>query len=442
MKFYKLIIGSFFVLIAGCGGSDSENNPETQTGVFLDSPIVNIGYKTETINDVTNSLGEYKYLQGEIVTFFIGDLEFPPVQATGVVTPLDLAGSQDTSNSTVVNMIRLLQTLDKDGNPDNGIEITEEAISRATQVDFSLHETTFASSVAVTALIPNAGLDSPVLVSSADAIQHFEQQLIDNNIIENPALAFTSEELDGLTIYGVIQDENDCPTSDWYVETMSFSGGNYTLQLCDGSTEVGTYTVTDSGSVRIVYNGGNSVEFVRRVSFDTEIGDWSDCWADTEAETNQCSNEQLSYVFNNQTTAENFVDEQNNNFSINMTEKTASSVMTYSLCPGVPLGWDYTFTNTSMTLTGSDGWNTPGCTTNPEESFTENMTNLASDFDIPFNCASYPTCIGSDFNKTITGIDQDNREFTSTSSYDRTSSILTYIKSVEGRTFTEVITIQ
>ncbi len=60
--------------------------------------------------------GEYDYVDGETVTFFIGDLEFPLV-AAGVVTPLSIANTQDTSNSTVVNMIRLLQTQIKMGTP-------------------------------------------------------------------------------------------------------------------------------------------------------------------------------------------------------------------------------------------------------------------------------------------------------------------------------------
>lgn len=129
-------------------------------------------------------------------------------------------------------------------------------------------------------------------------------------------------------------------------------------------------------------------------------------------------------------------------FSINMTGKTATSVIIYSECPSDPLGWTYTFTSSSMTLTGSDGWQTPGCTALAEETLSEDMTTIASDFDIPFNCAGYPVCTASDFNQSISGIDQDNRSFTAVYSFNQTTNELTYIKSVEGRTFTETITIQ
>ncbi len=191
MRSKRLILTSAFVLLTACGGGGSsdtpsesgppanESGPPPDIGVFLDSPVINIGYRTETLENVTNSLGEYEYLPGETVTFFIGDLEFPPVEASGTVTALDLAGTANTSDPRVVNMIRLLQTLDQDGNPQNGITISDTAKSTATQVDFDLSEADFSSSLAVTTLIMNAGQDNTVveLVNREDAIDHFNQTL-------------------------------------------------------------------------------------------------------------------------------------------------------------------------------------------------------------------------------------------------------------------------
>jgi len=126
-----------------------------------------------------------------------------------------------------------------------------------------------------------------------------------------------------------------------------------------------------------------------------------------------------------------------------MTQKTASSVITFSSCPNEPLGWNYTFTSTSMTLAGSDTWTAPACTTGPDESISvNNMQTLASDYDIPFNCTSYPICKSTDFNKILSGVDDDGRDFTSTYTFNRQTNVLTYVKSVEGVTFTEVVTIQ
>lgn len=179
-----LVLGLCAGLVACGGGSSSQDQTANQTGVLLDSPVINIGYRTETLEGVTNSLGEYEYVEGETVTFFIGDIDLPPVPATGVVTPLNMANTQDTSDSTVVNILRLLQTLDKDGNPDNGIEITEQAKTNAMPVDFTLDISTFENLAEVGVLVLNGGQDSNgiPLISTADAISHFEQVLTDEGL--------------------------------------------------------------------------------------------------------------------------------------------------------------------------------------------------------------------------------------------------------------------
>ncbi|MCG9696849.1 hypothetical protein [Shewanella sp. Isolate11] len=194
-----LISASLF----GCGGSDDKDEevvdpivvnptPEVtyETGVFIDSAVAGIGYRTTTpdgeIRDegVTNENGEYDYVEGDSVTFFIGDLEFPSTTATGVVTPLDIAGTDNVTDQKVVNMVRLLQTLDQDGDPENGITITETAISAAEPVDFNVTPDEFAASTAVQAVIENGGQDTAVteLVSESDAVEHLTGSIADNGV--------------------------------------------------------------------------------------------------------------------------------------------------------------------------------------------------------------------------------------------------------------------
>jgi len=240
------------VLCAGliaCGGGSSSNNnsPIIQTGVFLDSFVANIGYRTETIEDVTNSLGEYDYVEGETVTFFIGDLELPPVTATGKVTPLDLVGSDDTSNSTVVNIIRLLQTLDEDGNPDNGITITETAKSAATQVDFELSIIDFESSSAVTNLVANSGSSNFALISQDDAIAHFEDTLVNEGLVSD----FT---FDAMTLAGVYEVVGT--NSDDFAGTHQYTfneNGTVDIVYEDGTADTESWSVNSDG--QLVFSG-------------------------------------------------------------------------------------------------------------------------------------------------------------------------------------------
>lgn len=176
-------LASFF-LLQGCGGSSNNNDddPTGLIGVFLDSPVDGVQYRTATKSGITKDGGKFEYEVGETVTFSIGDLDFPPVAAAGTVTPLDIVGTADPTNTSVVNMIRLLQTLDANGIPGDGITITEMARGAATQVDFALPAAEFET--AVTDLIKSGGQDTAVtkLVSSESAIAHLQVTLTEGGV--------------------------------------------------------------------------------------------------------------------------------------------------------------------------------------------------------------------------------------------------------------------
>jgi len=264
------LLGALVILtVQGCSSSSSSKD-DTETGVFLDSPVINVGYRTETQEGVTNSLGEYEYIEGETVTFFIGDLEFPPTTATGTVTPLDLAGTQDTSDTTVVNIIRLLQTLDEDGDPDNGITITELATAAATQVDFDLSESDFENSLAVSTLVENSGSTNVALISAAEAIANFEDTLVSEDVDFIPnatitgvwidqgddvfgALAFID---DGTYLFMGVDDETDDVEEfsgmEWGTYTRNAETGKLSVtNIFDNTGDIGLHPEVTDGTVTI-----------------------------------------------------------------------------------------------------------------------------------------------------------------------------------------------
>lgn len=121
--------------LAGCGGGSSSgtstgsgSSSGTSTGVFVDSAVQGVTYQTATQSGTTNDLGEYQYAAGETVTFSIGGVTLPPVAAKGVVTPFDMAGTKDVSDRKVLNIGLLLQSLDSDKDPSNGITISVTTI--------------------------------------------------------------------------------------------------------------------------------------------------------------------------------------------------------------------------------------------------------------------------------------------------------------------------
>lgn len=262
------IVCSLFLIsfLSACSSDDNDNaeieQPVTQpvttpseSGVFLDSPVIGIGYKTETLSGVTDAEGRYNYVDGETVTFFIGDLEFPATTASGVVTPLDIANTEDITDDKVVNMARLLQTLDQDGDPDNGITITQTAIDTAEPVDFSLSTADFAAADAVKNTIANGGQDNVTseLISEESALAHLAEQL-DENAIQLGIVgswSITNSETDLLSItffnngtYVLFEVEDASSTEDAGMEWGTYERDSetnrvYATQDFDGNGDIG-----------------------------------------------------------------------------------------------------------------------------------------------------------------------------------------------------------
>jgi len=167
------------LLLSACGGGSGGGGgpatiaPTASTGVFLDSAVAGLSYKTPTFSGTTNSLGEYDYLPGETVTFSIGGIVLGSSVAGPLVTPLSLVpGATDATDSVVTNIVRLLLTMDDDGDPDNGINISSAAATAAAgqTVDFTAPD--LASDPGMSSLLA-ALPGTPPLVDTTTAQAHF-----------------------------------------------------------------------------------------------------------------------------------------------------------------------------------------------------------------------------------------------------------------------------
>lgn len=203
-----------------------EPAPETQTGVFVDSPVAGVAYTTSPSgkSGITNAIGEYQYEEGDTVVFSIGGIVFPEVTAKGKVTPLDMGGENaDLNTPAVTNVIRLLQSLDADGDPENGISITEATRTTLSDVVLDVEAATFESE-ATTAL----NTLNKVLVSSEDAVGHFQSSL-QNELLGSWVYEEENGNINVLTFF----------TENRYV--IAHSGGDDEEQSA-GSAEYGRYS--------------------------------------------------------------------------------------------------------------------------------------------------------------------------------------------------------
>ncbi len=143
-------IGLFLV---ACTSDDSgdpimdDEVPEEETaleGIFVDSPVGGLSYSSSSTSGVTMGDGTFEYFEGETVTFSIGGITIGSAVGAEELSPIDLVdiSNADLSTPEVRNIASLLQSLDEDANPENGITISEATRNSlaSTSLDFSSGE--------------------------------------------------------------------------------------------------------------------------------------------------------------------------------------------------------------------------------------------------------------------------------------------------------------
>ena len=152
---WRAILACAVLGLTACGGggsSSSDNNDagspaQTAQGVFIDSAVEGLEFASGQSSGVTDVNGTFTYEAGNSITFRVGDIEIGSATGGDTLTPLSLVtGAVDETDPQVVNIARFLQTLDDDGNADNGITITQlvrdQAASQSIEFDQSLNDFT------------------------------------------------------------------------------------------------------------------------------------------------------------------------------------------------------------------------------------------------------------------------------------------------------------
>ncbi len=133
------LYGIVLLLLSACGGGGSSDSSvtglttpgaTTAEGQFIDSAVSGLTYICGDIIGTTDEYGTFIYHIDQEVTFMVGGVIIGTAQGASFITPIDLvAGAEDETDATVINILRFLQSLDDDADPDNGINITAEVIS-------------------------------------------------------------------------------------------------------------------------------------------------------------------------------------------------------------------------------------------------------------------------------------------------------------------------
>jgi hypothetical protein len=258
LKLLKITsIAVMLASLAACGGSDTNSNTntneDTKTGTFIDSPVANLGYRTETKTGKTNTSGEFEYKPGETVTFSIGNLDFPSALAKLLITPFDLAGTSDINDPTVIRIARLLQSLDLDGDPENGIVIGDEAHDILNSVQLEIDANDFY--LIVESILVDSGTSNEALVDEATALLHLQNATDLASDTVPPVITLTGSNLET-----VIQNQTYSEQGAVAVDAIDGLVSVTTSGSVDTST-IGTYSITYTA----IDGAGNTVSVTRTI---------------------------------------------------------------------------------------------------------------------------------------------------------------------------------
>ncbi len=96
---------------------------EVMTGHFIDAAVEGLNYSSASISGVTGANGAFKYIPGEEVIFSIGNIDIGKKTGQQYVNLFDLNDTYIDINNSSLRIAQLLQSLDEDDNPDNGIKL-------------------------------------------------------------------------------------------------------------------------------------------------------------------------------------------------------------------------------------------------------------------------------------------------------------------------------
>ena len=146
------------------------------TGQLVDAPVTGVRYSTSSgVSGITDVNGSYRYNAGDVITFSLGGLTIGAVTATPRISPLELAGGNATK---LTNILVLLQSLDADATPANGINITAPTAAAVTSaINLAQDPLVFASTAntALRSAMTAGGLTGSIrTITQANA--HFSSQ--------------------------------------------------------------------------------------------------------------------------------------------------------------------------------------------------------------------------------------------------------------------------
>jgi hypothetical protein len=190
---------------------------KVQPGHFIDAPVLGLTYKSPTQDGITTETGEFRYIPREQVEFSVGSLSLGSALGDQRVSPVDLFGVSELVDPKVINIARLLQSLDADGDAQNGaIQITEPVrgcldsalgVLGLTAVDFSddaeVEGVINATVACYASLNPVIPLNPVSAEDAAENLNHGQKQgnIVKKNVSKSPDMKSDMAKMEIMPVY-------------------------------------------------------------------------------------------------------------------------------------------------------------------------------------------------------------------------------------------------
>jgi hypothetical protein len=258
-----LVAGVVSCLLSGCGGDGGGDGGASliNEGVFLDSAVEGIRFETVNLIGFTDADGTFRYVTGEDVRFYIGDILLGSARGAPVLTPVDfVSGANSVSNDHVTNIIRFIQTLDEDYDSGNGIRITDPVhdVLIGQSIAFDRFFMAFETDPEVGFLVleaTSANGQPRLLIPAITAQAHMRATLEAQSSPDAPPL----NDVGSLVITG---DTNDIGTSFSPAAGLSFSSGLFAFSTLEWNEPrpLGGSGLDTAVRLEIRLSGNNPVE--------------------------------------------------------------------------------------------------------------------------------------------------------------------------------------
>lgn len=222
------------LILASCGGSNSSGNGSNGgsssviSGKFIDAPVFGLEYSSDSYSGTTDAQGSYSCQPGETVTFLINGFEVGSASCAKLLTPVEVTDSTDYSDQKANNLALLLQSIDSDGDPNNGITLGADKSNITAPID----------------LTDDTAIDNVVAVMPNNTLTR--QQALDH--VRSFAGNIGTWEL-AVTCVGSATNPVFSGTCLPFTERISFDGYNFTSKIDGYEKDYLSPTVNSTGGV-------------------------------------------------------------------------------------------------------------------------------------------------------------------------------------------------